>query len=361
VTYVFLHAGQPKTGTSAVQRFCARNRHALLRLGYLYPLAGMKPAGNHLPLVHRILGLPVSPEHENASNVFLEEINQHQNCAVVLSAEYLFFHFCGKHGSCSPFLSFMQRNGLKVTILSYLRPDDEQINSAYAQLVKTFRIDESLDQFVARRVEKNPKRYANLIHLTKGPGVEVHFFPYDEELKRDGVTRHLLTAIGMPPEDVASFGPEGRVNESPGPIAIAVARDTLASVRQCGQEPSQRQCDALGKALIELIGGERKEAPYQGIDDTLYDEIESAVAGDRDIFAQAVWGRKWKDLFPPRLRRPCNAFMEATAEPAALEQYRRIADALWARATVIMADQRLAKIRPWDRWSRMQFRNRQHS
>ena len=42
---LYLHIGMHKTGTTAIQRFCAENRRALLKRGYCYPLIFRKYKG----------------------------------------------------------------------------------------------------------------------------------------------------------------------------------------------------------------------------------------------------------------------------------------------------------------------------
>src|SRR5262249_25647371 len=147
--------------------------------------------------------------------------------------------------------------GFEITTIIYLRPESEQINSAYAQQIKTFLTDETVTEYARKRIDRSPFRYQNLIYLTKMPGIEARFYSYDDELKRTGVTRHFLGAIGLSQDDISTLGPERRVNESVGPIAIAVARDTLARISRSGQQPSQRQRIALKKALAELMAAER--------------------------------------------------------------------------------------------------------
>jgi hypothetical protein len=44
---LYIHAGMPKTGTSAIQRMLANNRKQLAELGYIYP----GTHANHWPLV----------------------------------------------------------------------------------------------------------------------------------------------------------------------------------------------------------------------------------------------------------------------------------------------------------------------
>lgn len=44
---LYVHVGIPKTGTSAIQRVLANNRHQLAGFGYIYPGTGE----NHWPLV----------------------------------------------------------------------------------------------------------------------------------------------------------------------------------------------------------------------------------------------------------------------------------------------------------------------
>jgi hypothetical protein len=163
------------------------------------------------------------------------------------------------------------------------------------------------------------------------------------------VVRDLLSRIGVSESEIAAMGPEGRANESIGPIAVAVALDTLARAKARGAELSDRQRRKLARALSELIAAEPPESPFQGWDADLIAELSPALTADRDVFAGAVWGKRWHDVFTAGSEKACNIFDPDTAAPYQRAQYRRMADALWGKARPILENTEWARKNPWDR------------
>lgn len=93
---LILHPGSPKTGTSGVQNFLARNREELFEKGYLYPLAGL-PAEGGAARGHHEIALRLSsdaPGVEAELNVLIEALRKEIAAApghtVILSSEEFF-------------------------------------------------------------------------------------------------------------------------------------------------------------------------------------------------------------------------------------------------------------------------------
>jgi hypothetical protein len=354
---IILHAGQPKTGTSAVQRFCARNRDALLRFGYLYPVTGCGREGNHGPLMRLLEGQPPRPNHVDARERFPAEIQEHSPQTVVLSAEYLSAHFRGAPPN-SPVVGYFASFNVPITVIMYVRPAAEQANSSYVQHVKSFHPVGGLREYVTRHVHRTSDALLSYLGISSLPRVETKFLPYDDQVRRTGVVRHFLAAGGLSEDELSTLKPEQRINEAIGPIAVAVARDTLARIGSAAGELTDLQCRALRAALLELIENEEAEAPFQGIDDALYEEIEAVGTNGRETFARAAWGRSWGEVFPPVNRKPCNVFDPATAHSPAIERFERMRTALWAAAEAVMADERLARVRAWDKKNQRRYTRR---
>src|SRR5437867_1882815 len=128
---IFLHAGEPKTGTSAIQLLLRENREQLERLGYLVPNAGSNPSGNYAPLIDAILHEPVPPAYAQCVEAFQHELTAHPAENVVVSAECLDYYF-RKDEKRERILSFLRDLRLATTIVIFIRPDAEALSSAYA-------------------------------------------------------------------------------------------------------------------------------------------------------------------------------------------------------------------------------------
>ena len=86
---LILHAGQHKTGSTAIQRFLATRQEDLLRLGYLAPDHDIGRGGSHKWLIDAILGNSKAPEHADAATRFRHMLATGRADNAVLSSEYL--------------------------------------------------------------------------------------------------------------------------------------------------------------------------------------------------------------------------------------------------------------------------------
>jgi hypothetical protein len=344
---IFLHAGEPKTGTSAIQLFLRENREALERLGYLVPIAGMGRSGNYQGLIDAILGQPVPRRYVHCVEAFRQEVNAHPKETVIISAESLDYRFRSDEKR-ERILSFLQDLGLATTVVIFIRPDPEALSSAYAEQVKSFLYDVTLQDFVRRQ------RYVHLLKLAQLPEIQTIFRPYNAEVRRTGAAREFLRVIGVPEDALDCLGPERRVNESVGPIAVASAREIRRRIQQTGRQPTDRQRSALKTELFRLIQQEAPESPFYGVDADLLQEIDRRVTENREKFARIAWGKSWQAVFGSDELAPkqCNAFDATTAAPEAVQRYQRITAALWCAAQRIMNDANLSKAAAWDRLHR---------
>jgi hypothetical protein len=342
---IFLHAGQPKTGTSAIQVMLHENRQALEDLGYLVPKAGADRTGNYAGLIDAILGEPVPPAYAHCVEAFQQEVNAHPADTVIVSAESLDYRF-RNDVKRERILSFLRDLGLVTTLVIFIRPDAEAFSSAYAEQVKSFLFDCTLREFVLRQ-----RRYVHLLKLAQLPGIQTIFRPYNAEIRRAGAAREFLRVIGLPEDALESLGPERRVNPSVGPIAVAVAREIRRRLQQTGCQPTDKQRLALKAELLTMIEQEEPEPAFYGVDADLFREIDHREAEDREKFAQAAWGKSWQAVFASDLAAPkqYNAFDAATAELEAQKRYERMTAALWSAAERIMCEPAYAERNQWDR------------
>ncbi len=342
---IFLHAGEPKTGTSAIQLFLLENREVLEHFGYLAPNAGMSRRGNYGQLIEAILGEAVPPRYAHCVEGFRQEVDTHAADTIILSAESLDYRFTSDKKR-ERILSFLRDLGLATTIITFIRPDAEVLSSAYAEQVKSFLYDVTLRDFALQR-----RRYVHLLKLAQLSEIQTIFRPYNAEIRRAGATSEFLRVIGLPEDALARLGPERRVNESVGPIALAAAREIRRRIEQTGRQPTDRQREALKTELLRLIEQEAPEPPFYGVDANLLREIDCRVAEDREKFAQAAWGKSWEAMFGPNGVSPkqYNVFDATTAPPEAVQTYQRMTAALWCAAQRIMNDTSLSRAGAWDR------------
>ena len=153
VKELIIHAGYPKTGTSALQTFLALNRERLLEEGFDYPTLGdpkniSKAAGGHttsgnavrlakslLPVAHDVHGRwsQLREERRNHVDQVRWALNQSPAESLILSSEYFFLWSPDEYRQL---LTGLARTNLQLRLVTYIREQMEDVVSAYVQAIK---------------------------------------------------------------------------------------------------------------------------------------------------------------------------------------------------------------------------------
>ncbi len=137
---VYLHIGWEKTGTSAIQVFCARNQAWLHERGLHYPLMGALP--QHAGLFWD-LKLGYASRVRHASEAVREVIDRCEQDSIIFSHESLH--------SCSPAIFASMFRGCDVRVIAYVRRPDAAMISLFVTLLRYGQIPAD-DLFRALRV-----------------------------------------------------------------------------------------------------------------------------------------------------------------------------------------------------------------
>lgn len=145
---LFLHIGTPKTATSSIQKFCAKNREVLQSKGYCYPYTIRNyPGIGENRNAHFMMGKIPSEEDSSVPNSeeqrFFELGMEHVHACfesfdnVILSDEGLWM----ASGRARPNLwkdlkADADKYGYTIKIIVYLRRQDQFLSSRYNQRVK---------------------------------------------------------------------------------------------------------------------------------------------------------------------------------------------------------------------------------
>lgn len=138
---IFLHIGQPKTGSTSLQFFLHRNREALAARGILYPttLPGQRLQEKHHCLVENLARMTDrDTAAEPAWSAILQQIDASSASQVVLSDE-LFWRILEHRPAGRPqVIRWIARQlaGHEVIVVCYLRRQSDWIESRYNQLAK---------------------------------------------------------------------------------------------------------------------------------------------------------------------------------------------------------------------------------
>ena len=233
---IILHIGTEKTGTTSIQRFCARNREALRRRGYFFPTSPGE--SNHTKLaafaanegkcldLRKPLGVESTAEletfREEFMSVFRAELAACGTERVILSNE----HASSRLGNPEEQLrlrDFLMELADEVEIVVYLRRQDDFLLSSYSTAVKRGETEPlQLPNDVVREHRFNYhwllKRWSQ--SFEQKPTVRV-FDP--AELTDGDVVADFLGVLGL--ENSSEFERVERTNESLDLMAIEFLRE----------------------------------------------------------------------------------------------------------------------------------------
>jgi len=140
VRTAFIHLGTHKTGTKALQVFCAMNREALAVAGIHYPLAGRIPMGTAATPGHHQIAFDLMRSDASSSlEAVLAEIDAAGAANVLLSSEEFHMLLGTGNGLDRLVASFRSREYRPVAVL-YLRAQAAYAESLYAEFVKGGRL-----------------------------------------------------------------------------------------------------------------------------------------------------------------------------------------------------------------------------
>lgn len=221
---VVIHIGAPKTGSSAIQRFCIKNRRALRDAGYYYPKHAVDKNG--VSGGHSILAGLLRREKVGLAKLYFRYLllkARLQGKTLLLSSE----GFCRSAARFAPLLE-----GLNVWVVGWFRHPIEAFVSNYNQSIKRhFRTETIASLFDGMSPRRRPPhlsgkrlhRWADVVGDER-----CTFIPY---LKPTGVDdeqpieERWLQVIGVAPEQFANFAFDAkRVNRSYVPDALELKR-----------------------------------------------------------------------------------------------------------------------------------------
>ncbi|MEM8699825.1 MAG: hypothetical protein AAGF44_11665, partial [Pseudomonadota bacterium] len=142
---IHIHAGLPKTGSSAIQRFLMANRGALRGQGLLVPEAGLGLRGDHHDWMFRLGGLDWW-DRRRAVAELVEDLEAAPEEEILISSEfaYLMMRFgFARHG-----YRILQNKGFALKFHLFLRPQTDFAVSAHPEFLRNLLVERPFPRFV---------------------------------------------------------------------------------------------------------------------------------------------------------------------------------------------------------------------
>lgn len=156
---IYLHIGQMKTGTTALQHTLVRERKALLEHGVLYPKTG--PVPKHSEIVWSLL-TPQKPKGWSArrhGRKNIDEVIAKLENEIVESGAKKALISCEEISLYEPhiFAKMLDRWKHHLRVIVYLRPQIEMLESQYKFQVFQHRLKVKFDKFCHRRMTNDTR------------------------------------------------------------------------------------------------------------------------------------------------------------------------------------------------------------
>jgi hypothetical protein len=295
---LIIHGGIPKTGTSSLQVFFARNRGRLIERGVDYlPIgdfasgnAGLISTGNGVFVARSLL-----PDG-NAS--ILDDPAPHLGAfeqAVAASACETFLLSSEYFANADParlknWVEELRARGIAARLVYFIRAQDQLLSAMYTQFVKRSHCRETADEFAARVYKDRPHLRHASFHAGRCEGfgaTNVRCLIYEETLTRpNGLFLMFLEAAGIDPAGL-NFELDD-VNTGLSAAEIAIMR------RLNKYRPEMRFSDLLvqNARLAGMVPGN----VHRLLSAEMLNEVRAFFAGENAELARRCFGRE--QLFP---------------------------------------------------------------
>jgi hypothetical protein len=296
VVHCYFHIGWPKTGSSAIQNFCSHNRVALAsQHGVLYPnfATDQLNEGDENP-DHGHIAHAKADQIESVLNRTIDFAERKGYGKLVISSESL------RQPFCNGIATLLDRPGVEVSIIAYLRRQDHLIESAWKQWFfksEFANIDAFADDLIGQApLENGLWAYeAILRRWTDVLGKErLILRAYEKaQLVGDDVVADFRDAIGIDPKARFSFATDAFTN-------TGFNRDVMELAGLCKQLHADihdpRLTDMLEVALPENFRKQPFEE-YDLLSPAKRDDILKAFDQENQTIAKTYLARDDGKLF----------------------------------------------------------------
>ena len=321
---LFIHAGPPKTGSTAIQKFFSGNAEAFAQIGIYWPKAGTElKAHNHLALSNAFR--PGQEDHDLLAILAKELTDRGRPGRVLISAEQF-----GTRMSHPQYLKnvclYCEILGYDLHVIAYIRPQPALLNSLFAQNAKNWKPLPVFDKFLQREVHSGRHDNNNLFApLLESRTVRYTPRPYTRQLLQRDITSDFCEILGLAPQATAGFVPPEMANVVPGPKTVEAFLRLRRRIAAQIPAVDPDKMTALTWPFIRAAGALGwNDQKFWGITPSGHAALASHFSKSNDRFAERVWAKPWQQIFADDDPAPptSNVFQPAKADPAELSEFK---------------------------------------
>lgn len=295
---IHVHAGLPKTGTTAIQAFLAGNAGLLAARGLYLPQTGLGPRGDHHDLIIALGGTSWGAR-ARAADALLAEIAESGAREVLVSSELAYFLLNWGLGGRG--WRRLRRAGMTLQFHVALRPQCDFVASGYPEFLRNLLLPHPFQSFVERNFLPFAADYAvPLARLARVSGTAPRVLAYTAAARAEGVWWSLLQSVGLtiPAAERAAFVAPGEVNTSLGPVAVMALLNALRRMEREGLLTRFGQRRAMRDVVLRVTHRFPPEPRrFNPMTRLQRRAIWERCATANQAVAQAHWGRDWDEVF----------------------------------------------------------------
>ena len=315
---LILHIGIPKTGSSALQVFCAQNRQALLAQSLDYfelgdfslGARGKISSGNGAHLARSFLRTQAAgyrSDREQQLAVLERAIAASTAATGLLSSEIFIF---ADDAALAEFARWLAARDVSLQFFYFVREQIQFLTSSYIQQVKRHACTESSEEYILRTYEKiahikYSKLFDRLAKIASPERIICRNF-LDTRASKHGICDVFLNSLGLDPQGLEFVDASVNVSLDMTEIKIMLALNKL--------KPRMVFSDLLVENAARR-GRKSSDLAHQLLSREALERIERYFAEDNARFARAYFGRD--HLF--EAREPAPDVRPPDAEPGLSE------------------------------------------
>jgi hypothetical protein len=297
-----LHIGLPKTGSSALQVFCAQNRKALLaqsldyfELGDFALGARAKiSSGNGAHLARSFLrphGASYRPDRDQQLGALARKISASTCDTGLLSSEIFVF---AEDAALAEFSEWLAARGVALQFFYFIRDQVQLLTSGYIQRVKRGACTENAEDYILHNYEKIPhlkysKLFDRLADIVSPERIICRDY-HHARASSHGICDVFLDTFGLESTEMKFADASVNVSLNMVEIKIMLALNKL--------QPRMVFSDLLVENAARA-GRTNSDLARQLLSRATVEEIERYFAEDNQRFARSYFGRD--QLFEPRV------------------------------------------------------------